>query len=52
MENEPVMEITNQLMNDCDNFEIKNLDNNRGRVILQKPHKSNIIITKFFYLSC
>lgn len=32
MKNEPVMEIANQLMNDCDNFEIKNLDNNRGRV--------------------
>lgn len=32
MKNEPVMEIANQFMNDCDNFEIRNLDNNRGRV--------------------
>ena len=32
MKNEPVMEIANKFMNDCDNFEIKNLDNNRGRV--------------------
>lgn len=32
MENEPVMEIANKFMNDCDNFEIKNLDNNKGRV--------------------
>lgn len=32
MKNETVMEIANQFMNDCDNFEIKNLDSNRGRV--------------------
>ena len=32
MKNEPVMKFANQFMNDCDNFEIKNLDNNRGRV--------------------
>ena len=32
MKNEPVMEIANKFVNDCDNFEIKNLDNNRGRV--------------------
>ena len=32
MKNEPVMEIANQFMNDCNNFEIRDLDNNRGRV--------------------